>query len=183
MASLSVDETPFGLLRDIERRSLASGAELPREEERKPEWAGVVFKLDSNLLAASLHDVSEVMDCPPYTPVPRTKAWLKGIANVRGHLLPIIDLNVYFGGEETPPRRSARILVLRHGTLSAGVLVDEVHGQRHFLDEDRCPLPTLESGSVMGYVRPFAYRKDHDIWLVFDARKLMAEPEFMRVAR
>lgn len=183
MTSLSADETPFGLLCNIERRSLASGAELPREEERKPEWTGVVFKLDRNLLVASLHDVSEVMDCPPCAPVPRTKSWLKGIANVRGHLLPIIDLNVYLGGEKTPSLRASRILVLRHGMLSVGILVDEVLGQRHFLDEDRCPLPTLESGGVMDYVRPFAYRKDRDVWLVFDARKLLVEPEFMHAAQ
>ncbi|MFZ5594577.1 MAG: chemotaxis protein CheW [Pseudomonadota bacterium] len=183
MVSLSVDEMPFGLLHDIERRSLESGAELPREEERKPGWTGVAFKLDGNLMAVSLHDMAEVMDCPPCTPVPRTKAWLKGIANVRGRLLPVVDLQVYLGGERRPSRRNARLLILNHGALSAAVLVDEVFGQRHFLDENRCPLPTLESGGVMSYVRPFAYQKDNDLWLVFDARKLMMEPEFVRAAR
>ncbi|MEQ6341356.1 MAG: chemotaxis protein CheW [Gammaproteobacteria bacterium] len=182
MLPLVASYTPYEMLREIERRSLALDAELPKEEKRKATWNGVAFVLDRNLLLAPLHDVQEVLDCPPLTMVPRTKSWLRGVANVRGRLLPVIDLNVYLGGGATPLRGSNRILIVQYGVLSAGLLVDEVLGQRHFLDEDRCPLPTLEAGGVMDYVRPSAYHKDGDVWLVFDMHKLVASQQFLQAA-
>ncbi len=182
MMPLIASHTPYEILNEIERRSLESGAELPKEEKHKAAWNGVAFVLDHNLLLAPLNDVQEVLDCPPLTMVPRTKVWLRGIANVRGRLLPVIDLNAYLGGDATPLRGNNRILIVQYGVLSAGLLVDDVLGQRHFLDEDSCQLPTHEAGGVMDYVRPSAYHRDGDIWLVFDMRKLVSSPRFLQVA-
>lgn len=181
MASLATGNNSYELLLDIEQRSLAVGAELPREEEQKPAWSGVAFTIGHHLLLASLRDVQEVLDCPPLTHVPRTKKWLRGIANVRGRLLPVIDLEVYLDGHEESQQGNGRILIVQYGALSAGLLVETVLGQRHFLDEDSCPLPVLGVSEMTEYVRPMAYRSDDGVWLVFDVRKLVTSPQFLEV--
>jgi len=176
---------PYAILHDIEQRSLDVGAEVPREEKQKITWTGVAFALGNNLLLASLRDIQEVLDCPPLTAVPRTKKWLKGVANVRGRLLPIVDLEVYLGGYEQPIQEDSRILIVQYGALSVGLLAGTVLGQRHFQDEDSCPVPPFEDNEktnrMMEYVRPMAYRSKEGIWLLFDVRKLVTSPQFLQV--
>jgi len=180
---------PYAILRDLEQRSLDVGTEVPREEKQKITWTGVAFALGDNLLLVSLRDIQEVLDCPSLTAVPRTKKWLKGVANVRGRLLPVVDLEVYLGGHEQPMQEGSRILIVQYGALSVGLLAGTVLGQRHFQDEDSCPVPPLEvngqvnekANRMMEYVRPMAYRSKEGIWLLFDVRKLVTSPQFLQV--
>ena len=181
----ATDNHPYAILRDLEQRSLNVGTEVPREEKQKITWTGVAFALGDNLLLASLRDIQEVLDCPPLTAVPRTRKWLKGVANVRGRLLPIVDLEVYLGGYEQPIQEDSRILIVQYGALSVGLLAGTVLGQRHFQDEDSCPVPSFENNEktnrMMEYVRPMAYRSKEGIWLLFDVRKLVTSPQFLQV--
>lgn len=181
MEPITTDNTLYTILLNLERRSLEMGTELPREEEKKAIWSGVAFSVGNHRLLASLRDVQEVLDCPPLTHIPRTQKWLKGIANVRGRLLPVIDLEIYLGGNERPVQGNSQILVVQYGALSAGLLVETVWGQQHFMDEDSCPLPVLDGAGVAEYVRPIAYRSQEGTWLVFDVRKLVTSPQFMQV--
>lgn len=181
MTSLTPTNNSYMLLQALESRSLAVGTEMPHEEVKKSTWSGMAFSVGSHLLLASLRDVQEVLDCPPLTHIPRTKKWLKGLANVRGRLLPVIDLEVYLGGDERPLRDTSQILVVQYGTLSAGLFVDTVWGQQHFMDEDSCPLPVMDAGGMMEYLRPVAYRSKEGTWLVFDVRKLVTSPQFLQV--
>ncbi len=181
MELLKTDDNPYKILLDIERRSLDIGADLPREEREKPVWSGMAFSVGSHLLLASLHDVQEVLDCPPIAHIPRTKKWLKGIANVRGRLLPVVDLEVYLGGSERPIYGNSQILVVQYGALSVCLLVGTVWGQQNFMDEDSCPVPTLEMSKMAEYVRTMAYRNKEGTWLVFDVKKLIMSPQFLQV--
>ena len=68
------------------------------------------------------------------TRVPGAKAWIKGLANVRGQLLPIIDLRQFLGSGVTPVTRNTRIVVVNHREIPAGLIVDEVLGFRRFAE-------------------------------------------------
>lgn len=181
MASLKKDDNPYNILLDIERRSLDVGADLPREEKEKPVWSGMAFSVGNYRFLASLHDVHEVLDCPPIAHIPRTKKWLKGISNVRGRLLPVIDLEIYLGGIERPIHGNSQILVVQYGALSACLLVGTVWGQQNFMDEDSCSFPDIEMDSIKEYLLPTAYRNQEGTWFIFDIRKLVTSPKFMQV--
>ena len=68
------------------------------------------------------------------TRVPGAKSWIKGLANVRGQLLPIIDLRHFLGSGITPITRNTRVLVVNHREIPAGLVVDEVLGFRRFAE-------------------------------------------------
>ncbi len=77
----------------------------------------------------------EVLNYPgQLTRVPGAKSWIKGLANVRGALLPVIDLRQYLGSGATPLTRNTRLLVVNHRDVPAGLMVDEVLGFRRFID-------------------------------------------------
>ena len=66
------------------------------------------------------------------TPVPGAKDWVAGLANLRGQLLPIVDLRQFLGAGSSRNSRTARVLVAESDELLVGIVVDEVFGFRRF---------------------------------------------------
>ena len=103
-------------------------------QERAPDiWAGVLYLVGRTALLSPLVEVAEVLDLPQeITRVPAAKSWVCGIANNRGTLLPIFDLQGFLFGVPTPRDARNRVLVARHDDLAYGLLVADVVGIRHF---------------------------------------------------
>lgn len=175
-------QEPLALLRDIERRCGQNAAGLPLQTQTKPEWIGVGFRLGRTHLVAPLGEVLEILTYPGETTrVPGSKPWVKGIANVRGNLLPIMDLQACLNGRQVDIGPRSRVLVVSHKGVFAGLLVDEVLGLRHFQEEHRAQdLPSLDA-SITPYLKR-AYRDAEGHWGVFSLYKLAESQPFLQVA-
>ena len=77
-----------------------------------------------------MDDVIEILDLPVLSNVPLTQPWVRGIANVRGSLLPVIDLNGYLGNEVPRVTNKTRVLVIDFNGVYSGLVVDALDGQR-----------------------------------------------------
>ncbi|MDN5869510.1 MAG: chemotaxis protein CheW [Nitrococcus sp.] len=173
---------PFELLAELERLGRAHPIESPRQEKPRDEWRGVGFRLGGQRLIASMNEVVELLTPPWVARVPRTKSWLRGVANVRGNLLPIMDLSDYLGKGRANPSRLARVLVIKQDTVCTGLLVDEVLGMRHFLYPEQWRA-RAESGdeAMMPYLDGVLQRDGSD-WPVFSMAALMREMELAKMA-
>src|SRR3990172_10655694 len=129
MSPSSPHSHPLLLLRDIERRSRQHAVGLPLQVEVKQTWSGVAFRLADNHLVAALLEVREILTYPALAPVPGAKDWVKGIANVRGNLLPIINLQSYLGRHGALAGRRSRVLVIQQAGGFGGLVVDEEIGR------------------------------------------------------
>ena len=129
--------TPFEVLADYERRSLAHVAGLPDQIEAPGLWRGIGFRVGIRYFVSVIAEVNEILTPPLLTQVPGTRRWLLGVANVRGNLVPIIDLRDFVEGERSVLTEASRVLVVRQHAGSVGLLIDEVLGQRSFTDEQR----------------------------------------------
>ena len=129
--------SPFEALTDYERRSLAHTAGLPEQIDAPGLWRGIGFRIGTRYLVSSINEVNEILTMPVLTMVPGTREWLLGVANVRGNLVPVIDLKQYLQDESTQLTDSSRVLLVRQTGGSVGLLIDEVLGQRSFSDEQR----------------------------------------------
>jgi purine-binding chemotaxis protein CheW len=92
----------------------------------------LTFGIDGEAYAVPVIKVREVLEHIKPTKLPRTADFLKGIINVRGNGIPVVDLRVKFGLPEIPASRDTAILVMEvsdaaGGTLVIGALADEVH--------------------------------------------------------
>lgn len=176
-------DRPFDLLVAIEARLLAGGGEAGGARPESMEWTGLAFKMGGENYLAARTDVREVLDPPAVTRVPGAKPWLMGIANVRGDLLPIIDLNRLLGGKGGVRTDASRVIVLNDRTVTAGFLVDGVIGFRGFAPEDQrhelVDTPEGEEGDIdpSDYLLG-AFIRDGGVWRVFSLRKLAADPVF-----
>jgi len=168
-------------LRQIERRSQAAARQLPQSTGARNLWDGLVFNVGGRHVAAAMNEVSEMLpQQDKITRVPGSKPWMLGLANVRGSLLPVIDMQVFLGGKAVVPSKATRILVLRQLGLVAGLLVPSVQGMRHFSIDDHLPNARMK-GALGAYVYE-AYRLDGEVWPVLSMAALAADPEFRSAA-
>jgi len=94
-------EQPFELLQELERRSRKAFAGKG-SDGMSEEWVGIGFRIGEEQFVASRDQVREVLMLPDaMTRVPGANRWMLGIANLRGHLLPLIDLKMLLGSGRT----------------------------------------------------------------------------------
>jgi len=178
---LALVEQPFDLLQELERRSRAavagqSGGALPAE------WVGVGFRIGEEKFVASRDEVREVLMLPDQlTRVPGAKRWVLGIANLRGHLLPLIDLKLLLGSGRTSLRRMTRVISVNHRDVPAGLVVDEVIGFRRFMDNeyaDRWPQTAVRCDRYLSG----AYQRGQETWPIFGLYELLESSAFLQAA-
>lgn len=172
--------TPYQRLLELDQLSRRYSAGLPAQQEVVQTWSGIGFRMGSRVFVSPMGEVSEVLHEPRQTPLPGVKPWVRGVANVRGRLLPIMDLCGFLGGELTAPRKQRRVLVVDHGDVFAGLIVDEVFGMQHFsVDDFSEQFPLLEAA-----IQPFIYGvfQRERPWLVFSPHALAGGQAFRDVA-
>lgn len=172
---------PLELLQEMQQLGRQAAPGLPEQVQTTPLWSGLGFKVDDLHLVTPLDHVSEVLPCPAYTPVPGTKRWLKGIANVRGNLLTILDMAEYFGKPTVRMDDRARLMVMNVHGLHAALIVNEVLGLRHFDEEKEKQDVSVMDNAVSMHLRG-AFLREDIIWGVFDMHSLAESPTFRHVS-
>ncbi|AGE27897.1 type IV pili signal transduction protein/twitching mobility protein [Pseudomonas poae RE*1-1-14] len=132
---MTESHTAFELLLDIDRRCRLLAADLPSQETRLQRWSGIGFRLGQHWYVAPIGEVAEVLHEPRCTLMPGVKPWVKGVANLRGRLLPVMDLGGFLGLPLSRARKQRRVLVVEFNELFVGLLVDEVVGMQHFAQD------------------------------------------------
>lgn len=171
----------MAVLTDIERWSQQAAEQLPASSGASESWDGLAFFVAGVSLVASMNEVSEMLPAQHHiTRIPGARPWVLGLANVRGNLLPVIDLQVFLGGKPVVVSKATRVLVVRQRGLECGLLVPAVHGLRHFDKGDR-----IEGARVKGALGAYVYDAfcvDDEVWPVFNMTALAADPAFRAAA-
>ncbi len=177
---MSEQVEPFAALLDIAQRSVANAAGLPAQVDIKPHWSGIGFMLGGQRFVAPMGEIAEILVQPPATRLPGVQAWVRGVSNVRGRLLPLIDLERFFGGT-LGNRKNRRVLAMELGDLYSGLIVSEVYGMQHIPVDcfsDQVP------SEVEGFKAFLAgsYQHNNMTWSVFSPFKLAQNSEFYNAA-
>jgi twitching motility protein PilI len=126
-----------------------------------------------------LADAGEVIPMPPLTPVPLTKPWFRGVANIRGRLCSVVDFPAFLGGAAMVPGEQARLLLLGDKfRVSSGLLVDRSLGLRA-ADQLKA-----SAGETPDSPWQKARYKDADgkAWRELDVSRLVQSAAFLEVA-
>jgi len=178
----SLRDRPYELLREIDRRARAAAQGKPEAAASGAEWVGVAFRLGGEAFLMAREETREVMGYPPsVTRVPGARPWIRGLSNLRGQLLPLIDLRAFLGAGPTSVTRATRVLVANHREIPAGLIVDEVMGFRRFQDNEfSADLPP----TLLRCERYLAgtFRRGPEVWPVFSVRTLLESPSFQQAA-
>lgn len=169
------------ILQQIEARSQRRGSEATVDQELISVWAGLAFKVAGIRVLAPMDEVTEIINLPPrLTRVPGAKSWVKGIANIRGNLLPIIDLQAFLGGKPVVTNRRSRVLVINRDEVTTGLLVGDVQGMRHFHENESVSSVRVE-GAISRFLQA-AYENQDGIWPVLSMDSLVSDESFRMAA-
>lgn len=179
MSLKDLTNDPFALLLEMERRAKEASTRSEGDKEAKEEWIGVAFRLASERFVTARADVREVLPAPEQiTRIPGSKPWLRGIANVRGQLLTIVDLKAFLGAGPAHADRKARMLLLASREVPSAIIVDEVLGFRRFaLSEFSEPVPVTQVRC--DHYLTGTYRREGEAYPLFDIGRLIDDPSFL----
>lgn len=178
--------SPFDYLVGLNERARNNASPLPRQEEPKDAWTGMGFRLHRSDVLAPLDQLEEVLSIPPLTPIPGAKPWVRGIANVRGSLLPIMDLSGFLELDKPDDTPLQRVLVLRHSGIFAGLIVDQIWGLKHFFLDRAVNSVQAREVEMLSQMHPYidqGYRDDEKIWPVFSLNAIAEDEKFLQVAK
>ena len=178
----SLRDRPFELLKELEKRSRTVAAGAAPDAAAGREWVGVAFRMGGETFLVAREETREVLGYPAtITRIPGAKSWVKGLANVRGQLLPMLDLRQFLGSGATTPQRNTRVVVVNHREIPAGLIVDEVLGFRRFAESEfnaEAP-PTVIRCEV--YLAG-AFRRGGEVWPVLSLKSLAESQSFLQAA-
>ena len=175
-------DRPFELLKELEKRSRAVVSGAVAESQAGREWVGVAFRMGGETFLVAREETREVLGYPAVvTRIPGAKSWVKGLANIRGQLLPMLDLRQFLGSGATVSGRNTRIVVVNHREIPAGLMVDEVLGFRRFGEAEfnaEAPPTVIRCDSFLAG----AFRRGGEVWPVLSLKSLVESPSFLQAA-
>jgi purine-binding chemotaxis protein CheW len=150
-----------------------------KREVRRDLEQYVAFRVAGESYGLSIALISEISKVFDTTPVPRTSDFVIGIGNVRGSVIPIIDLARRLRLKSHVPDRDARILIVRHEDELYGLLVDEVLYVVTIAPEDLEEAPGAIAGSRGEYIKALT-RLEDDILIVLELSTVLAARDFVK---
>lgn len=173
----------FNKLLDIATHARRTAKGLPSQVDIKPHWSGVGFIMFGRRFVAPIGEVTEMLEVPHYTQLPGVQSWIRGLANVRGRLLPLTDLATFFGGRLEAPRRNRRVLVVESDDIYSGLLVDGILGMQHFpVDSYVQEMAGIEFQEMVPFLQGSFREENGQDWVVFSPWLLVRSEKFFQAA-
>jgi purine-binding chemotaxis protein CheW len=146
----------------------------------------LTFTLDEEQYAADVGKVREVLELLPMTKLPRMPDYMKGVINIRGSVVPVVDLRRKFGMSEVSETVDTSIIVMDVGegekNLTVGCLADSVEEVINILPEDVEPAPSFGTAVDTEFIEGIAKREEQFI-ILLDIDRVFEESELELIQR
>lgn len=134
----------------------------------------VAFHLAGEIYALDIAAIHEIILMPEITHIPRTTPDIRGVINLRGKIVPILELRARLGLPQVEQTRNTRIIVVEYSEMTVGMIVDDVVGVV------RLPESNVESPSQLitelnnDFIRGVG-RHEEQLLILLDIQKLLQE--------
>ncbi|MEI7847053.1 MAG: chemotaxis protein CheW [Chloroflexota bacterium] len=136
----------------------------------------VVFDLAGESYGISIAAVESIIKMQAITHLPQAPYYVKGVTNLRGAVLPVIDLRLRFGLEPQENTRQTRIIIVNMGTLKTGMVVDGVSEVLRIQDENIEGLPPMVSSINSAFLKSIV-RLEQRLIIMLDLGKVLEVDE------
>ncbi len=140
----------------------------------------LTFVLDSKLFAFDVLKTREVLSLIPITPIPGTPDYMSGVLNLRGSVVPVIDLRKKFGIAQSAFTENTSIIIVEASsageTIIIGALVDAVKGVRVFEQSQLEPPPKVGMKLSLELIHAIG-KTDKDFTLILNVDKVLSDDD------
>lgn len=142
------------------------------------------FKMSEELFAINVSKVINILEISHITRIPKTQSYMKGVINLRGTVLPVVDLRIKFGLSEIENTVDTSIIVLNiensQGIITLGVLVDAVHEVLELQDDEIAASPSIGTAHDVGFIQGM-YRMEEHFIMILDIDKIFSIDDIIDV--
>lgn len=136
----------------------------------------IVFQIENEEYAVPVNQVGSIERLESITRVPRTEKFVKGIINLRGVIIPVIDLRLRFGMEETSYTELTRIIIIHLDQIEVGLIVDVANDVIDIPDDAIESAPEVVGTIHVDYISGVA-KLDKRLIILLDLQKILATEE------
>lgn len=141
----------------------------------------VVFELANEHYGVEISTVESIIKMQEITRIPHSPSFVEGITNLRGLVLPVIDLRKRFGLESQEISRDSRIMVVALGSMKVGMIVDAVSEVLRVPSELIEPPPSMTTSSRANFITGIA-KLDNLLVILLDMSKVLTADEQIELA-
>ena len=132
----------------------------------------LTFRLDGQEYGIAILKVQEIKGWDKITPIPNSPAYMRGVLNLRGVIVPIIDLRLRFGLPEAQRDAFTVIIVVNIGGRLAGIVVDSVSDVINVTADQHCAAPEYEGQQNREFISGLA-QIDDKLLILLDIDRLV----------
>lgn len=150
--------------------------ELPELNEDTQKGKYLTFLLDKEVYAIEIKFVTEIVGVQPITELPELPEYVKGIINLRGNIISVIDVRLRFKKDPVEYNDRTCVVVVNVNDAPVGLIVDNVSEVLSIADENIVAPPALYSDSENRFLKGIG-KVGSDVKLILDCDKLMQKDE------
>lgn len=144
-------------------------------------WQGIAFVCHDEAFIVPLKQIVEIIPAPIVTVIPGAKPWFLGVTNLRGDLLPIVDLQYLFFSVKTSTEKYTPVLIIQHQDELSGILVNKLLGLYSLIKEGPLSFSLLSHSVFAPYIEA-VIQPESEYFPVLDTHKLISDPIFSNIS-
>ena len=152
--------------------------DFTEQEEDTMKGKYLIFSMGKELYGIEIRYITEIIGIQPITVVPEMPQYVKGITNLRGKIIPVMDARLRFNKAAREYDDRTCIIVLDTNDIATGLIVDNVSEVIAIADEDIAPPPDLNNGGLK-YIKGIG-KADGNVKLLLDCQKILTDNETER---
>lgn len=132
----------------------------------------LIFSIGKEEYGIEIRYVTEIVGIQAITVVPELAAYIKGVINLRGKIIPVMDVRLRFKKEERAYDDRTCNIVVEIGNISVGLIVDRVSEVLAIPEDQIVPPPDINNGVKNRYISAIG-KTGNDVKLLIDCKKLL----------
>lgn len=149
--------------------------ELLEQEEDTQKDRFLTFQIGNEVYGIEIKCVTEIIGIQPITEVPELPDYIRGIINLRGKIIPVMDVRLRFKKEGVEYNDRTCVIVVDIGGVSIGLIVDNVSEVLTIPEEEIVAPPDVKSGGNR-YIKGIG-KVENQVKLLLDCNRLLNEQE------
>jgi len=148
----------------------------PVREGSRQEIQLACFRIGSEMYALDIMRIKEIIRPQRLTPVPKAPPFIEGVINLRGAVVPVVDLRKRFEQPASAVERRTRVLICSLAGKIVGLMVDEVAEVRRYTRQEIQPAPQFLRGQGSSFFLGVC-RRDEQLVMLIDLEKILSSGE------
>lgn len=150
------------------------------EDDESQENKYLTFKIDTEVYGINVLDVVEILRMIGITPIPESLPYIRGIINLRGKIIPVMDVRLRFGLEEKQADDRTCIIVVNMKGVDIGLVVDAVAEVIEIPAEQIDSMPSVHQSGHQKFIRGIG-KVDDSVKILLELEKMVNEEEIKAV--